>query len=59
MVSHTISMTINKNWHDKNIMPKNASEEERIKWHLAHAKNCACRPIPPKLQKIIDIQNSK
>jgi len=42
-------MTINKEWHKKNKMPKNPSIKQRIKWHLAHSKNCACRPIPKKL----------
>jgi hypothetical protein len=42
-------MGINKEWHLKNKMPKNAKFEERVKWHLAHQKNCNCRPIPEKL----------
>lgn len=42
-------MKINKEWHLKNKMPKNPSFEERVKWHLAHQKNCQCRPIPEKL----------
>lgn len=42
-------MTINKEWHEKNKMPKNPKIEERIKWHIDHKKNCACRPIPKKL----------
>jgi hypothetical protein len=42
-------MSINKEWHLKNRMPKNATVDERIKWHLAHSKNCSCRPIPSKL----------
>ncbi|HET6989980.1 MAG TPA: hypothetical protein VFJ43_01600 [Bacteroidia bacterium] len=42
-------MKINATWHSKNKMPKNASVDQRIKWHLAHQKNCACRPIPQKL----------
>jgi len=42
-------MKINKEWHEKNIMPKNATFEQRVKWHLEHQKNCACRPIPEKL----------
>jgi hypothetical protein len=40
---------INKDWHEQNKMPKNPSLDERIKWHLEHAKHCACRPIPAKL----------
>ncbi|HEX6977084.1 MAG TPA: hypothetical protein VF185_01830 [Patescibacteria group bacterium] len=47
-------MPINKNWHLKNKMPKNPTIKERIKWHISHAKNCDCRPIPPKLQELID-----
>ena len=42
-------MKINKEWHLKNIMSKNATFEDRVKWHLAHQKNCNCRPIPEKL----------
>ncbi|MGZ4056797.1 MAG: hypothetical protein ACXVPU_08340 [Bacteroidia bacterium] len=44
---------INKAWHKKHIMPKNASFEQRAKWHLAHQKNCSCRPILAKLAKQI------
>ncbi len=40
---------LNKEWHLANKMPVNARFEERVKWHLEHAKNCACRPIPEKL----------
>jgi hypothetical protein len=27
-------------------MPANATLDQRVKWHLAHAANCACRPMP-------------
>ena len=43
-------MKINAEWHLANKMPKNAKFEERVKWHLAHAENCSCRPIPEKLK---------
>lgn len=42
-------MKINKEWHEKNKMPKNPTFEQRVKWHLEHQKNCNCRPIPQKL----------
>lgn len=42
-------MKINKAWHEKHPMPKNASFEQRVKWHLSHRQHCACRPIPAKL----------
>jgi len=36
----------NAEWHQKNPMPKNPTNRERVEWHLEHAKNCGCRPIP-------------
>lgn len=42
-------MSINKEWHLKNKMPKNPTFAERVKWHLAHQKNCSCRKIARKL----------
>lgn len=36
---------INREWHEKHVMPKNASEDERIAWHVEHARNCGCRRI--------------
>jgi len=38
-------MPINREWHEKNRMPKNATDEQRLKWHLEHAKHCDCRPL--------------
>ena len=42
-------MIINGAWHKKHIMPKNPTLDTRIRWHMAHAKHCACLPIPPAL----------
>jgi hypothetical protein len=45
-------MAINKEWHLKNRMPKNASFEERLEWHREHNKHCSCRPgFPKKLEE--------
>jgi hypothetical protein len=52
-------MVINKEWHSKNRMPKNASFEQRVKWHLAHQKNCASAPIPIKLLEEMKKKNIK
>ncbi len=46
-------MAINKEWHLKNKIPKNASEEERAKWHKAHLKNCSCYPVSENIKKLI------
>ncbi len=40
---------INKEWHLKHKMPQKATMEQRIQWHLAHARNCGCRKIEGKL----------
>ena len=36
----------NRLWHEQNKMPKNPTKQQRIEWHLHHAKHCQCRPIP-------------
>jgi len=46
-------MPINKEWHEKHKMPKNATFEQRMKWHIEHQKHCACYPISDKLKKEI------
>ncbi|MFC0012729.1 hypothetical protein [Devosia nitrariae] len=37
---------INKQWHEAHKLARNATLDERIDWHVKHAANCACRPIP-------------
>lgn len=46
-------MKMNKEWHEKNKMPKHPTFEQRIQWHIAHEKNCKCRPMPKKLAEDI------
>jgi hypothetical protein len=41
--------TLNRDWHHEHRMPVKASLEQRMKWHLEHADNCGCRPIPVKI----------
>ena len=40
---------LNAEWHLANKMPRNATLEQRVAWHKQHAKECACRPIPPNI----------
>ncbi|HCV44377.1 MAG TPA: hypothetical protein DGH68_12890 [Bacteroidetes bacterium] len=42
---------LNAEWHRANRMPKNATLEQRIAWHLQHEKHCACRPMPDRLRR--------
>jgi len=48
---------LNADWHAKNKMPERPTLAERIKWHLEHAKHCACREIPAKL--LVEMKNRK
>lgn len=52
-------MKLNKNWHLKNRMPEKATLDQRIAWHLEHAKNCRCREIPEKLKEEMKKRNIK
>ena len=50
-MKQTISK-LNKEWHLANKMPKSATVEQRITWHIEHLKNCQCRTdVPEKLQE--------
>jgi hypothetical protein len=31
-------------------MPPRATREQRIRWHVAHARFCACREIPDSIK---------
>lgn len=44
-----IHMKLNKEWHLNHLMPKNATMDQRIQWHIEHAQNCQCRDIPEKV----------
>lgn len=52
--------SMNHQWHAKHAIPWKATIEERIRWHVDHAKHSAGRPIPPKLaQEIQRRQNGR
>jgi hypothetical protein len=34
-------------WHEANRLPRRASLDQRVHWHLEHARECDCREIPP------------
>lgn len=48
-----------KEWHKKNRMPKSATFEQRVQWHLAHQRHCACRSIPANLLERMKRQGIK
>ncbi len=51
-------MKINVEWHEKNQMPKNATIEQRIEWHMEHLRHCNCRTdFPEKLKEEMKKRN--
>jgi hypothetical protein len=50
----TTKTRFNKEWHLMHKMPKNPTTEQRIEWHIEHARYCDCREIPPKLKAKIE-----
>jgi len=52
-------MNINKDWHIANKMPKNPTLDQRIAWHLAHAKHCTCRKLEGKILEEINKRGLK
>ncbi len=40
---------INAEWHARHKMPKNPTLDQRVRWHLEHARHCGCRPISGSL----------
>jgi hypothetical protein len=42
----------NRTWHAHR-MPKNPTTQQRIDWHVAHAANYGCRPIPQGVAALI------
>jgi hypothetical protein len=43
-------MPLNREWHRLNRMPPGATRQQRIKWHVAHARACGCRKIPESIR---------
>jgi hypothetical protein len=46
-------MKLNARWHRAHRMPRNPTEAQRLAWHIAHAKACACRPMSPALRALL------
>jgi hypothetical protein len=47
---------MNPAWHAENPMPPRATLDQRVAWHVEHAKWCACRPVPATVRAAIDRQ---
>ena len=41
---------INAKWHAAHRMPMPSTLEQRVAWHVAHARHCGCRSdLPPTI----------
>lgn len=38
-------MNRNVEWHSKNNLPENPTFDQRVRWHIDHARNCPCPPL--------------
>jgi hypothetical protein len=47
---------INREWHLAHKLPRNASLEEKLEWHAAHAINCGCREMPQSIRKELELR---
>lgn len=48
------TLPFNRDWHAEHRLPRTATLEERLDWHLAHAAACGCREIPASIRKELD-----
>jgi hypothetical protein len=45
---------VNKEWHRLHPMPPKATRQQRIEWHVDHAKACACRSVAESLKHDVE-----
>ncbi|HEU5042297.1 MAG TPA: hypothetical protein VFT84_15815 [Gemmatimonadales bacterium] len=42
---------VNAAWHRDHPMPASATLDQKVVWHAAHARACACRQIPRSIRE--------
>lgn len=45
---------MNADWHRDHVLGSGASLDRRVSWHVQHAKECGCRPIPDPVRREIE-----
>jgi hypothetical protein len=45
---------LNRQWHLAHRLPRQASLEQRLEWHLLHAANCTCRDMPENIRRELE-----
>jgi hypothetical protein len=49
--SRVTKQPLNRSWHEQHRLGTKASLDDRVQWHIEHAKVCGCRPIPPPVRE--------
>lgn len=44
---------INAQWHETHRLDRKATLDQRIAWHLEHARECGCRDMPETIRQAI------
>jgi hypothetical protein len=42
-------MALNRTWHEKHRLGRDASLDTRVAWHREHARVCGCRKMPQSI----------
>ncbi len=45
---------MNADWHRDHVLGSHATMDERVEWHIEHARECGCRPIPASVNAEIE-----
>lgn len=45
---------LNREWHATHKLPRNATLEERLNWHVLHAEHCRCREMPDAIRRELE-----
>jgi hypothetical protein len=59
MSANLLPQKLNRVWHAANKMPRNPTLEQRIEWHLEHAKYCSCRKMLAEMEVLIAKRKQK
>lgn len=50
---------MNKEWHLKNLVPKDKKSETYLQWHVNHTRECGCRKMPQKVIERLKLRRPK
>jgi hypothetical protein len=51
-------MPLNREWHVRNPMPRPATLDDQVTWHIQHEMACGCREMPQSIRREADRRSS-